>query len=144
MEGCHWPFRRTDDEGRKRLLGMLLSGRPVQGADAVGWLVDASGTTEECLRTAWALATDGDHGLQRRPLETGSVANVPTDVAGLSAGAPELEAARKAIVDCVQGSCGVELADAVDVQSRHSADFMVTETCRRGRVGAEANRVLNV
>ena len=144
MEGCHWPFRRTDGEGRKRLLGMLLSGRPVQGADAVGWLVDASGTTEECLRTAWALATDGDHGVSRRPLETGPVADVPTEVAGIVAGAPELEAARKAIVDCVQGSCGVELSEAVDVQSRHSADFMVTKTCRRGRVGAEADRVLNV
>ena len=144
MEGCHWPFRRTDPDGRKRLLGMLLSGRPVQGADAVGWLVDASGSTEECLRTAWALATDGDHGLPRRPLETGPVADVPTEVAGIPAGAPELEAARKAIVDCVQGSLGVELSEAVDVQSRHSADFMVTETCRRGRVGAEANRVLNV
>ena len=50
----------------------------------------------------------------------------------------------KAIVDCVQGSCAVTLAEAIDVQSRHSADFMVTDACRGGRVGGEAKRTLDV
>jgi enoyl-CoA hydratase/carnithine racemase len=144
MEGCHWPFRRTDAEGQTKLLHMLLSGRSVRGAAATGWLVDATGSVEECLPLVWSLVTDGDHGLARRPLAEGAVGGVPTEGPGLAAGSAALETARKAIADCVQGACSVPLADAIDVQSRHSADFMVTDTCRRGRVGGEANRTLNV
>jgi len=128
MEGCHWPFRRTDGEGHAKLMQMLLSGRFVQGEEAAGWLVDAVGSMDECLPLVWSMATGGDHGVARRPLE----------------GEPAVEAARKAIVDCVQGSCAATLAEAVDVQSRHSADFMVTDACRRGRVGGEAKRTLDV
>jgi len=144
MEGCHWPFRRTDGEGHAQLMQMLLSGRFVGGAKAAGWLVDAVGTMDECLPLVWSLATDGDHGITRRPLEEGAVTGVPTEVPGLAAGEPAVEAARKAIVDCVQGSCAATLAEAVDVQSRHSAEFMVTDACRRGRVGGEAKRTLDV
>jgi enoyl-CoA hydratase/carnithine racemase/3-hydroxyacyl-CoA dehydrogenase len=144
MEGCHWPFRRTDAAGHGKLMQMLLSGRFVRGDAAVGWLVDAAGSMTECLPLVWSLATDGEHGLSRRPLETAAVVGVPTDVAGLGAGEPALEIARKAIVDCVQGSCAAPLPEAVDVQSRHSAEFMVTDACRRGRVGAEASKTLNV
>ncbi|NKB90352.1 MAG: hypothetical protein GKS06_19265 [Acidobacteria bacterium] len=144
MEGCHWPFRRTDGDGHARLMQMLLSGRLVSGTKAAGWLVDAAGPVEECLALVWSLATDGDHGLERRPLHADALSGVPTDVPDLVPGAPAVEAARKAIVDCVQGSCGVPLVDAVDVQSRHSADFMVTDTCRRGAVGAEATKTLDV
>ena len=144
MEGCHWPFRRTDGEGHAKLMQMLLSGRFVSGEAASGWLVDAVGSTDECLPLVWSLASDGDHGLSRRSLQEGAVAGVPTEVPGLAAGEPALEAARKAIVDCVQGSCAATLAEAVDVQSRHSADFMVTDACRRGRVGGEAKKTLDV
>jgi len=144
MEGCHWPFRRTDGEGHAKLMQMLLSGRFVQGEEAAGWLVDAVGSMDECLPLVWSMATGGDHGVARRPLEEGAVAGVPTEVPGLAMGEPAVEAARKAIVDCVQGSCAATLAEAVDVQSRHSADFMVTDACRRGRVGGEAKRTLDV
>jgi enoyl-CoA hydratase/carnithine racemase/3-hydroxyacyl-CoA dehydrogenase len=144
MEGCHWPFRRTDGEGHAKLMQMLLSGRSVHGQEATGWLVDAVGAMDECLQLVWSLATGGDHGISRRPLQEGAVTGVPTEVAGLATGEPALEAARKAIVDCVQGSCAVTLAEAIDVQSRHSADFMVTDACRGGRVGGEAKRTLDV
>lgn len=144
MEGCHWPFRRTDGEGHAKLMQMLLSGRSVHGQEATGWLVDAVGAMDECLQLVWSLATGGDHGISRRPLQEGAVTGVPTEVAGLGAGELALEAARKAIVDCVQSSCAATLAEAIDVQSRHSADFMVTDACRRGRVGAEAKRTLDV
>ena len=49
----------------------------------------------------------------------------------------DLEAARKAISDCVRASCGVPVAEAITVQARHSAAFMVTNWCKRGRVGGE-------
>jgi len=144
MEGCHWPFRRTDGEDHAKLMQMLLSGRAVGGVSAAGWLVDAVGSMEQCLSLVWLLATDGDHGIARRPLEANAVTGVPTEVPGLETGEPALEAARKAIVDCVQDSCAATLTEAVDVQSRHSADFMTTDACRRGRVGGEAKRTLDV
>ena len=50
------------------------------------------------------------------------------------------EAARQAIMDSVKGSCGTTLAEALAVLTKHSADFMTTEHCRRGRVGAEYAR----
>ena len=56
MEGCHWPFRKADREHWPRLLEMLLTGRPVRAADAVGWLVDDAGDLEHTLKTAWSLA----------------------------------------------------------------------------------------
>jgi len=33
------------------------------------WLVDTVGSVDECLPLVWSLATDGDHGIVRRPLE---------------------------------------------------------------------------
>jgi hypothetical protein len=67
---------------------------------------------------------------------------VPTDVAGLppTGGDPAAEAARKAIMDSIQGSCSATLAQALDIQTKHSADFMTTSYCRKGRVGAEYAR----
>ena len=57
---------------------------------------------------------------------------------------PGTEAARKAILDCVQESCGTPLAEALDVQTRHSAHFMTVPACRSGAVGAEAKKTLAV
>ncbi len=122
---------------------MLLSGNPVRGKDAAGWLVDWAGPLDEALQVAWNIATDGDHGLKRREVETGALAGVPTQVPLLPGGAdPGTEAARKAIVDTVQAACGAPLADALELQTRHSAEFMTSEHCRRGRVGAERARTV--
>ena len=62
-------------------------------------------------------------------------------MAGLpDTGEPSTEAARKAILDCIQAACGTTLADALEVQTKHSAGFMTTGYCNRGRVGAEYAR----
>ncbi|MBW1688644.1 MAG: hypothetical protein JRS35_26735, partial [Deltaproteobacteria bacterium] len=50
------------------------------------------------------------------------------------------EAARKAILDCVRHACGSTLSDALSVQTKHSAGFMITPHCRKGRIGAEQAR----
>jgi enoyl-CoA hydratase/carnithine racemase len=141
MEGCHWPFRRTESDDWPKLLRLLLGGSPVKAGEAVGWLIDYAGSLEETLTTAWRIATDGDHGLSRRSLEEGSLEGLPTEIGGLpDAGDPGIEAARKAIMVSVQRSCHATLNEALDVQTKLSADFMTTTHCRKGRVGAEYAR----
>jgi enoyl-CoA hydratase/carnithine racemase/3-hydroxyacyl-CoA dehydrogenase len=136
MEGCHWPFRRVDADAWPRLIELLLEGRPVRGRDAEGWLIDRSGPLEELLTTAWALASGDDTGVARRPLAEGGLTDLPA-VAPMPdpTGDPAVDAARQAIYDTVTASTGVALAEALEVQSRHSAEFFSAEACRRGIVG---------
>jgi hypothetical protein len=83
--------------------------------------------------------------MARRALVEGALEGIPADVAGLPAsGSPATDAARKAILDCVRASCGASLADALGVQARHSAEFMKTSACRKGRIGAENARTMVV
>ena len=136
MEGCHWNFRKTTSGDWPKLMTMLLSGRSVKAEDAVGWLIDASGSVNESLATAWAIA-NGTSTIARRAFSDGVLSGLP-EPAGLSpAEGPSLEAGRKAILDCVKASCGAPLADALSIQSKHSAEFMKTAACRKGKVGAE-------
>ena len=145
MEGCHWTFRKAKEGDWPKLVHLLLSGRPVRARDAVGWLADFAAPLEGALQTAWQIATDGSHGLKRRVVATEALSGVPTTVGDLSdADGPAGDAARKAIMDCVQGACGVPLADALAVQSKHSGAFMVTKLCLGGVVGAEFKKTMKV
>ncbi len=144
MEGCHWPIRKTKGEGRTKVLQMLLGGRPISAADGVGWLLDASGSVEYVLQTAWSIATGGDHGITRRTIETGAIKDLPTEVPGIKPGSGATEEARRAIRACVDASCAVKLSKAVDVQSKHSGGFMITETCRRGIVGSDYTKTMKI
>ena len=143
MEGCHWPFRKAGSEHWPKLLNLLLSGRSIKAEDAAAWLIDHAGTLDESLKVVWSLATGGDSGVARRKVEAGALKGVPTEVGGLpAAGGPATDAARKAIMGSIQGSCGATLAEALEVQTRHSAEFMTTPECRKGRVGAEYARTV--
>jgi enoyl-CoA hydratase/carnithine racemase len=145
MEGCHWPFRKSKPEHWPQLLQMLLSGRPVNAGNAVGWLIDYSGPMDSALKVAWQVATDGDHGLKSREVAQGAMEGVPTEVGGLAAPDSALDAAaRKAIMECVQQSCGASLTDALMVQTRHSAAFMISDACRTGQIGAEYTKTMAV
>jgi enoyl-CoA hydratase/carnithine racemase len=145
MEGCHWPFRKAPSADWPKLLRLLLSGRPVKAADAVGWLADFAGPVDQALQTAWLVATEGAHGLKRRPVERGALKAKPIEVGDLAgADSPATEAARKAILDAIQASYSASLAEALDVQSKHSAGFMLTEACQSGRVGAEYKKTMKV
>jgi enoyl-CoA hydratase/carnithine racemase len=143
MEGCHWPFRKAKKKDWPKLLGMLLSGETVPAGKAVGWLIDFAGPVDDAIKTAWKIATEADSGLGRRKLEAGVLKDLPEDVPGLAeADGPSTAAARKAIADNVRESCGVPLAEALGLQAKHSAAFMVTKPCKKGRVGAEAARTM--
>ncbi len=143
MEGCHLPFRRTDAEGWRKLLGLLLEGRPVKASKATGWLVDVAAPLEDALATAWAIASGGDHGVTQRPIEQGPLASVTDALPALSdAGSPATEAARKAILDTVRDCCGRSRGEALASQARISADFIAGKHCRPGAVGAAFNKTM--
>ena len=145
MEGCHWPFRKADAGDWPKLLHLLLSGSAVPAPAAVGWLIDYTGSLEETLGMAWAMATGKSQAPAPRPLETGILAAIPDDVPGLAdADGVDGRAARKAIVDCVQGACGSTLSEALEVQARHSAEFMTSKACRRGEIGSQFTKTMMV
>jgi len=143
MEGCHWPFRKAPREGWPKLAALLLSGTPVKAKNAVGWVVDAAAPLEGALATAWALAS-GSGGPRRRVVEKGALSGVPREVAGLPPVEGATAAARAAIMECIQRSCAASLADALDVQSKISGDFMSSKECRAGRVGQEYARTMEI
>ncbi len=51
--------------------------------------------------------------------------------------------ARKAIADCIESSCNAPLAKAITIQAKHSAEFMVTKTCRKGSVGRAFDKIMS-
>jgi len=142
MEGCHWPFRKAPRDQWGRLVELLLGGRPVNAGDALGWLLDAAAPLDEALKTAWSLAT-GAAGIPKRPVLDEALTDLPAGTS-LPAGGPATEAARRAILETIRGACGVPLSEALDVQARHSAEFMVTKPCRKGAVGAEHQKTMRI
>ncbi|MDT8341662.1 MAG: hypothetical protein RQ751_09145 [Longimicrobiales bacterium] len=145
MEACHWPLRRAGAEARPRLLEMLLTGRPVKAADAVGWLVDHAGPMEGALAAAWRLAAPSAEAPAPRPVEAGPLPAGDVSPPPLPpADSPLEEAGREAILDCARRACAVPLAEAEEVQARIAAEFLAGPVCREGRVGAEYARTLGV
>lgn len=144
MEGCHWPYRKASSKDWPKLHQILLGGKTVKAKDAVGWLIDYAGTLEGSLQMAWEIATEGDHSLQKRTVERNALKNVPTEVN--LAGSPDLivEAARKAIMGCIQDSCNAPLSEALTIQAKHSGNFMKSSFCREGKIGVEAKKVMKV
>jgi enoyl-CoA hydratase/carnithine racemase len=145
MEGCHWPFRKTEPSQHKKLFELLLSGKSfTAGNGAAGWLVDYAGPMEDALKKTWLVVTGGDHGLQLRRLVKEPL-RVSQDLPAMPpAGNPLIEAARKAVMDTIQASCSVPVGEALEIQARHSAGFMVTKECRKGAIGTAAKKTLEV
>jgi enoyl-CoA hydratase/carnithine racemase len=144
MEGCHWPFRKVNRSQWPKLVRLLLGGAPVRAKDAADWLVDYSGPMQESLKVVWRLASGGASGLKMRRLDEGVLKGVPADACASASDSPATEAARKAIMQSIRGSCGVPLSEALDVQAGHSADFTVTSFCRAGSIGVERQRTMMV
>jgi enoyl-CoA hydratase/carnithine racemase len=143
MEGCHWPFRKARSQDWPKLLHLLLGGQSVKAPDTVSWLADYSGNLDECLKTVWNIISDGDHKVSRRKLEIQALKGLPREISGLKeTGDPGTEAARKAIFKTIQDSCQSSLADALEIQSRHSAEFMVSTACMKGAVGSEYSKTM--
>lgn len=145
MEGCHWPFRRTDEDGQAKVMNLLLGGRPIRASDATGWFIDHAGPLNDAITVAWKIASGADHTYALRKVEAGPIAGVsdllshitPTQDSGA-------DAARQAIVDTIRASCEATLADAITIQAKHSAGFMTSSDVKKGAVGSAAAKTLPV
>jgi enoyl-CoA hydratase/carnithine racemase len=145
MEGCHWPLRKANADHWPKLTNLLLTGRPVRARDAQGWLVDYAAPLQEALATAWKVASSGDHGLPLRAVEEGALKGLPTDFGDLPApDSPAMETARGAIIECMQKAGALPLSEALEVSAKLAADFLASDTCRGGAVGAEYTRTMAV
>ena len=144
MEGCHWSFRKVKKEDGLKLLKLLLEGEQVRAEDAVGWLIDYAGSHNEALQIAWKIATGKDHGLAKRDVKGNTLGEISFDIKLQEPGNPGMEAARKAIIENIRDSCGVDLKEALTIQAKHSADFMISAACKNGIIGAECKRVMDV
>jgi len=145
MEMCHWSFRKAKPLDWQRLLHLLLSGKNVKAKDAVGWLIDYSGKLNDALKMAWNIAKSGENIMTKRQINIDTIDNLPADVGGL----PDTEnqvtvAARKAIMDSIKSSCNATLSEAIDVQAKHSANFMTTKYCNNGFVGNDYKKTMEI
>lgn len=142
MEGCHWAIRKAKAADRNKLVSMLLDGKSKKAKETVGWFVDYADSLENGLKKAWSIMEKGTAAMPMRKLEEKAfklsvkAAKVP------DTGNPEYEAAKTAIANCIEEACNVPLAKAVNVQAKHSAEFMVTKLCRRGKVGSEYDKIM--
>jgi enoyl-CoA hydratase/carnithine racemase len=134
MEGCHWVFRKTPPALWPRLLGLLLEGKSIKAKDGVGWLVDFAGPMPEAIQACWRIAR-GEGGVAKRDFNSGRIEGVTHGLTVPAAAAPATETARRAILRTVEASCGATLAEALEIQARHSAEFMGSPEVRQGRVG---------
>jgi enoyl-CoA hydratase/carnithine racemase/3-hydroxyacyl-CoA dehydrogenase len=144
MEGCHWSFRKSRPEDWPKIIKLLLTGEAIPAADAVGWLVDYAGPMDDAIQTVWKIASgDGTAPPQRKLIEK-ALSGIPNETGLPDSGNPAVEAARKAILDCIRESCGAPLADALSIQAKHSAGFMSSPLCRGGVIGAACAKTMNV
>jgi len=145
MEGCHWPFRRVAKEHWPRLLSFLLEGRAVRAPKALDWLVDFAGPLEEAIAVAWNTASGTDGGVPPREFADGALSGVADTVPPLGPAAdPGMEAGREAILATIKGSTAVPLSQALDVQARHSGDFMTTKACLGGVIGGMYKKTVKI
>ncbi len=144
MEGCHWSFRKTNNENRHKLLKLLLEAEQVSAKDAVGWLIDYAGSHNEALQITWKIAAGKDHGLVKRDVKENALDEISFDIKLQASDNPGMEAARKAIIETIRDSCCVDLKEALIIQAKHSAEFMISNACKYGRIGEEYKRVMDV
>jgi enoyl-CoA hydratase len=144
MEGCHWPFRKAPVAHWPELLKLLLEGRPVKATKAVGWLVDFAGPLDQALQAAWKIAAGGDHGFSERALNDGRLSGIDDKLPELSPVGGGMEAGRKAILDSIRASCDATLAEANQVQARHSGGFMPSKACLRGVIGTMYTKTMKI
>jgi enoyl-CoA hydratase/carnithine racemase len=144
MEGCHWPFRKAAPAAWPKLVNLLLGGESVEGKQAVGWLVDYSGSMQDSLKTAWKLASGQAAGLPKRKLEEAALEGIPSETGLTACDNPATEAARRAIMEAIRKSCGVPLSEALEVQAKQAAAFVVTSFCKDGAIGTAQAKTMMV
>lgn len=144
MEGCHWPFRKANSADWPKLVQLLLSGKSIRAQNAVGWLIDYSGTVDEALKTTWQIVTGKNNDIPRKHIVIDALSEIPGNNNLPAAENQAMETARQAVMKTIRHSCSVPLTQALDIQARHSADFMTSQTCREGMIGSEYSKTQDI
>lgn len=142
MEGCHWSLRKTSAANKPALLQMLMDGKTVKASAAVGTLLDYAGPLQNALTLAAKIMEKGTSVLPLRQVQETPLRGLSRKGINLPAADTATEEARNAIWNCIDAACKVSLKEALVVQAKHSAEFMLSKACQRGRVGVEASKVL--
>lgn len=143
MEGCHWPFRKTNSDNYPELLALLLEGKSLPASQTVGWLIDYAGPLEKALEMAWKIVTNGNHGLTKRSFQNEAIKDIPDgDYFFDKAENDSIRQARQAIYRTITESLKVPSTEALAIQSKHSAQFMVNDTCKKGKIGMEYKKTM--
>ena len=80
--------------------------------------------------------------LPMRKVESNSLEKISFDENVFSSANGNGESVR-AIAKCIEDSCNAKLSEAISIQAKHSADFMVSKFCRNGIVGSEYDKVMS-
>ncbi len=142
MEGCHWVLRKTDKNNRPKLLEMLLEGKHIDASKALGFLVDYTGTLNDCLKMTREILMEGEAALPRRSVIKTAIPEVAGDFAKVHlSDNPQLLAAQKEITECVIASCSTSVDEALKVQAKHAGKFMTGQLFRSGKIGVEYDKL---
>ena len=79
-----------------------------------------------------------------RKVEEGAITIGADAVQVPKADNPAFEEARKGLLDCITASCGVPLSQALEIQAKHSAGFMLTKLCHKGVIGSTYGKVMKI
>ena len=141
MEGCHWALRKSDSNLRFHYIQMLLTGAQVSASKSIGYLVDYSGSFEECLQIVAGIIRDGEAKFPRRKLIESALVGLESELETFSWSENEiLGSAQRKIAECMLESCSVSLEKALKVQARKSAEFMSDKLFRSGKIGKEFDK----
>lgn len=142
MGGCHWTLRKTEKSNRSKMLELLLQGKNINAIEASGFLVDFTGSLEECLLMTSRVLEEGDAALPKRVVLKTSLQEIKTDLDDINwSDNPQILAAQKEISECVIATCSTSLDEALTVQSKLSAKFMSGQLFRKGKIGAEYDKI---
>ena len=97
---------------------------------------------EIALKKTWEIIGNGKEVLPFREVFSKPIENITFN--GLksdSSSNQNIMESRKAIADCIINSCNADLNDALTIQAKHSAGFMLSKLCRKGRVGSEYDKI---
>jgi enoyl-CoA hydratase/carnithine racemase len=145
MELCHWPFRKSDPGHWNKLAQMLLGGNNIKTKNTLGWIVDYAGNMNDSIQMAWKLANEDELIMPKRILDESPLKDMPPNFDGIfPTENPSTIAARKAILDNIHNSCSVSAGEALEIQARHSAAFMISKECRQGFVGSDYSKTMAV
>jgi hypothetical protein len=98
----------------------------------------------DVLQAVWNLVSGKGGGIKKRNVNENAIKDISFDIKLQPPDNPGMESARKAIIATIKDSCAAHLKNALEIQAKHSAEFMISHACRKGSVGTECKRVMDV